>query len=248
MLRSRCLLIKWGGIPLAMPPVLGGLLRLMVRVTWGSQWELIQGWLLCFPSRWQRRAALESSSFSRMLKAGWLVPGGRRPIIGSHLRFHSPQKCMRKWLALEGHLFLPQTELVLLPSSLCEYVEIPPVEHAITVQLCPWGAAAWQGNPRLLSRARGFLSVSMAKAYRAAGQAASALQALALLQIYQAKALKQLYEGSSDPCLIQELRTDRQVRVDLGQTRFTLVVQERQLWLDLADKSESISHAVECFA
>ncbi len=49
------------------------------------------------------------------------------------------------------------------------YVEIPPVERAIAVQLCPQGAAAWQGNPRFPSRARGFSSVSTAEAYRAAG-------------------------------------------------------------------------------
>ncbi len=53
------------------------------------------------------------------------------------------------------------------------YVEIPPVERAIAVQLCPWNAAAWWGNLHLLSRARGFSSVSTAEAYIAAGQAAS---------------------------------------------------------------------------
>ncbi len=38
---------------------------------------------------------------------------GRRPIIGSHLRFHSSRKCIkRKWLGLGGHLFLPETELL----------------------------------------------------------------------------------------------------------------------------------------
>ncbi len=44
ILRSRYLLVKRGGIPLAMPRSSSsgsrGLLRLMVRVTWGSQWEL----------------------------------------------------------------------------------------------------------------------------------------------------------------------------------------------------------------
>ncbi len=136
--------------PVLAPPILGGLLQLMVRVTWGSQWELprrvrlrgpltpparctiwcfwtslrcpriglvlvwsTSGWqdvdrciggrarswrwrLGCaasvrksgvarvrsradcyaFPGRWERRAALEAASFSRMLKAGRLVPGG----------------------------------------------------------------------------------------------------------------------------------------------------------------------------
>ncbi len=56
------------------------------------------------------------------------------------------------------------------------YVEIPPVERAIAMQLCPQGAAAWRGNPRLPSRACKFSSALTAKAYSAAGQAASALQ------------------------------------------------------------------------
>lgn len=45
----------------------------------------------------------------------------------------------------------------------------------------------------------------MTKAYKATVQAASALDAMALLQVYQAKALKELHESCSDPGLMQEL-------------------------------------------
>ncbi len=129
------------------------------------------------------------------------------------------------------------------------YVEIPPVERTIAVQLCPQSAAAWWDNPRLMSRARGFSFVSMAEAYIAAGQAASALHAMALLHAYQAKALKQLHEGSSNPGLMQELHTVTNLDLhaskvtarSLGQTMCT---QERHLWLNLADKRESDKH---CF-
>ncbi|KAL0180336.1 hypothetical protein M9458_025778, partial [Cirrhinus mrigala] len=48
-------------------------------------------------------------------------------------------------------------------------------------------------------------SALAAKAYGAAGQAASALHEMAILQVYQAKALRQLHKGSSDPGLMQEL-------------------------------------------
>ncbi len=130
------------------------------------------------------------------------------------------------------------------------YVEIPPVERAIAMQLCPQGAAAWRGNPRLPSRACKFSSALTAKAYSAAGQAASALHAMALLQVHQAKALKQLHEGGADPAGLQELRTatDLALRATkvtaraLGQTMSTLVVQERHLWLTLADMRESDKH------
>ncbi len=125
------------------------------------------------------------------------------------------------------------------------YVEVPPVERAIAMQLCPQGAAAWRGNPRLPSRACKFSSALTAKAYGAAGQAASALHAMALLQVHQAKALKQLHPG-----VMQELRTatDLALRATkvtaraLGQTMSTLVVQERHLWLTLADMRESDKH------
>ncbi len=100
------------------------------------------------------------------------------------------------------------------------------------------------------SRACKFSSALMAKAYGAAGQAASALHAMALLQVHQAKALKQLHEGDADPGVLQELRTatDLALRATkvtaraLGQTMSTLVVQERHLWLTLADMRESDKH------
>ncbi|KAL0150149.1 hypothetical protein M9458_054576 [Cirrhinus mrigala] len=50
-------------------------------------------------------------------------------------------------------------------------------------------------------------NVLPAKAYAASGQAASALHTMAILQVYQAKVLKDLHEGVPDPELLQELRS-----------------------------------------
>ncbi len=173
------------------------------------------------------------------------------------LQFHSSWKCMRRWIGLGGHLFLPETELVLLPSSLPRMTgwlrgmwRSSPVERVIAVQLCPRRDAALWGNLRLPSRACGFSSVSTAEAYRAAGQAASALHDMALLLAYQA--LKQFHEGSFEPGLMQELRkvTDLGLRVtkvrawSLVPTRSTLVVQVHYLWLNLADIKESDKHHI----
>ncbi len=88
--------------------------------------------------------------------------------------------------------------------------------------------------------------VAVAKAYSAAGQAASALHAVAILQVHQAKALKQVHEGSTDPGLMQELRTAtdfvlRATKVtarSLGKAMSTLVVQEHHLWLNLAEMKD----------
>ncbi len=67
----------------------------------------------------------------------------------------------------------------------------------------------------------------------AAGQAASALHAMAILQVHQAKTLKQVHEDSIDPGLMQELRTAtdfalRATKVtarSLGKAMSTMVVQ-----------------------
>ncbi len=99
------------------------------------------------------------------------------------------------------------------------YVAIPPVVRAVAMQLCPRSASTCRGNLRLPSKACKFSSVLMAKAYGAAGQAASTLHAMALLQVYQAKALKELHEGSSDPGLMQELRTATDLALQVTKVR-----------------------------
>ncbi|KAL0187926.1 hypothetical protein M9458_015025, partial [Cirrhinus mrigala] len=116
------------------------------------------------------------------------------------------------------------------------YVDVPQVERAVAVHLCPQmpppGGTVYASHPK--------------PAYGAAGQAASALHAMAILQVYQAKALKQLHKGSSDSEVMQELRsaTDFALRATkvmaraLGQVMSTMVVQERHLWLNLAQMSD----------
>ncbi len=126
------------------------------------------------------------------------------------------------------------------------YAGIPKVERAVAVHLCPWNAAAWRNRPRLPSKACKLTAALAAKAYSAAGQAASALHAMAILQVHQAKALKQVHEGSTDPGFMQELRTatDFALRVtkvtarSLGKAMSTMVVQERHPWLNLAEMKD----------
>ncbi len=82
------------------------------------------------------------------------------------------------------------------------YVRIPQVERAIAVHLCPRNTATWRNRPCLPSKACKLTAAPAAKAYSAAGQAASAQHAMAILQVHQAKALKQVHEGSTDPGLM----------------------------------------------
>ncbi len=126
------------------------------------------------------------------------------------------------------------------------YVGIPQVERAIAVHLCPRNAATWRNRPRLPSKACKLTAALAATAYSAAGQAASALHAMAILQVHQAKALKQVHEGRTDPGLIQELRTAtdfalRATKVtarSLGKAMSTMVVHERHFWLNLVEMKD----------
>ncbi len=103
--------------------------------------------------------------------------------------------------------------------------------------------STWRGESSLPSRACKHSSDLTGKAYQACGEAASALHAMALLQVHQAKALRGLHEGGHDPQVLQELRatTDLTLRAtkvtvrSVGRAMSTLVVQERHLWLCLAD-------------
>ncbi len=91
-----------------------------------------------------------------------------------------------------------------------------------------------------------YSSALTGSAYATCGEAASTLHAMALLQFHQAKALKDLHEGGHDPEVLKELRTatDLTLRAtkvtvrSLGHAMSTMVVQERHLWLCLADMRE----------
>ncbi|KAL0199366.1 hypothetical protein M9458_007906, partial [Cirrhinus mrigala] len=92
------------------------------------------------------------------------------------------------------------------------YVAIPQVERAVAVHLCPRGTATWRDRPHLPSRACKLSFALAGRAYHAAGQAATALHALATLQVYQAQALKHLHEGGPDQGAMQELHAGRRSR------------------------------------
>ncbi len=115
------------------------------------------------------------------------------------------------------------------------------------MHLSPRNAATWRNRPRLPSKACMLTAALAAKAYSAVGQAASALHAMAILQVHQAKALKQVHEGSTDPGWMQELRTATDIALratkhsSLGKAMFTMVVQERHLWLNLAEMKDQLT-------
>ncbi len=121
---------------------------------------------------------------SSWLQDDWLLDTGRgsrpRPaLVPFFPEVH--EELMKSWMApfstLDG-------------GAARVYVDIPQVESAVAVNLCLQNATIWKNCPRLPSKASKLTAALAAKAYSAAGQATSALHAMAILRVHQAKALK----------------------------------------------------------
>ncbi len=147
----------------------------------------------------------------------------------------SYRRCMRSWRVRGWPLSRPEAARPCPPSSLPSTAEWPGGTRAFP---------RWRERSRCTCAHE--TAALAAKAYSAAGQEASALHAMAILQVHQAKALKQVHEGSTDPGLMQELRTAtdfalRATKVtarSLGKAMSTMVVQERHFWLNLAEMKD----------
>ncbi len=67
---------------------------------------------------------------------------------------------------------------------------------------------------------------------------------MAILQVHQVKVLKQMHKGSSNPGVMQELRTATEFALRatkvmaLGKAMSTMVTQECHLWLNLAEMKD----------
>ncbi|CAM4452228.1 unnamed protein product [Leuciscus chuanchicus] len=126
------------------------------------------------------------------------------------------------------------------------YLSLPPVEEAIAAHLCP-PSAGRRAKPALPSKACRTTSSLLRRAFSAAGQAASALHTMAMLQIFQADLLRKLDEEGPDAICVPDLRsaTDLALRATksaaqaIGRTMASLTVSERHLWLTLSEMAES---------
>ncbi len=126
------------------------------------------------------------------------------------------------------------------------YTKLPPVEEAVVAHLCP-SARGWKSVLSLPSKPCCTTSHIVDKAYVAAGQAASAIHTMAVLQAFQAKMLQTLDEEGPDSAAFKKLRsaTDLALRATkktaqgIGRCMGSLVTLMRHLWLTLTDMRES---------
>jgi LSD1 subclass zinc finger protein len=126
------------------------------------------------------------------------------------------------------------------------YSAMPPVEDLVAAHLCP-PSARWRSSPTLPSKACRATSSFHARAYTAAGQAASALHSMSVLQVLQSDILREWAESGRNPSAVTDLRsaTDLALRATkaaaqaLGRCMASLCVSERHLWLTLTDMGDS---------
>ncbi|KAL0163783.1 hypothetical protein M9458_039536, partial [Cirrhinus mrigala] len=123
------------------------------------------------------------------------------------------------------------------------YEKLPPLDGSVAAHLCPPTAIGWKAKASHPSKPCRTTSALAGRAYTSAGQAASALHSMAILQVFQAKLLAQSDKSALDPATLMELRsaTDLALRATkataqaIGRSMASLVVLERHLWLTLTE-------------
>ncbi len=120
---------------------------------------------------------------------------------------------------------------------------MPQLDESVAAHLCPPTVIGWKAKASHPSKPCRTTSALAGRSYASAGQAASALHSMAVLQVYQAKLLSAIDESEPDPATLRELRstTDLALRATkttaqaIGRSMASLVVLERHLWLTLTE-------------
>ncbi len=127
------------------------------------------------------------------------------------------------------------------------YVRSPPVEETVAAHLCPAAAKSLGPDISLPSKPCRTAAHLANKAYASDGEAASALHAMAVLQVFQAKLLQTAEGGVLTPEATKDLRaaTDfalmatKRAAQSVGKAMGFMVVLQRHLWLNLADLKDA---------
>ncbi len=127
------------------------------------------------------------------------------------------------------------------------YVRSPPVEETVAAHLCPSAAKTLGSDISLPSKLCRTTAHLANKAYASDGEAAFALHAMALLQVFQAKVLQAAEGGALTAEATKDLRTatdfalmvTKRAAQAVGKAMGFMVVLQRHLWLNLADLKEA---------
>ncbi len=85
------------------------------------------------------------------------------------------------------------------------YEKLLPLYESVAAHLCPPTAIGWKVKVAHPSKPRRTASALAGRAYSSAGQVASALYSMAVLQVFQAKLLQAMNESGPDPAAFKEL-------------------------------------------
>ncbi len=89
------------------------------------------------------------------------------------------------------------------------YERMPQLDESVAAHLCPPTAIGWKAKASHPSKPCRTTSALAGRSYASAGQAASALHSMAVLQVYQAKLLSAIDESEPDPATLRELRAQQ---------------------------------------
>ncbi len=126
------------------------------------------------------------------------------------------------------------------------YKHLPHLDESVAAHLCSPTAIGWKARASHPSKPCRATSVLAGRAYSAAGQAASALHSMAVLQVFQAKMLAS-QEAGLDAASLRDLRsatdlalcTTKATAQAIGRSISSLVLLERHLWLTLMEMKEA---------
>ncbi len=184
------------------------------------------------------------------LAAGWTSDFSRGAIRHSaNARPPSSPKSMTSSQNRSGHYssrIRPSDSAALISVDGVEekgYEHLPPLDESVAVHLCPPMAIGWKARASHPSRATSALAGC---GYSAAGQAASALHSMAVLQVFQAKMLAS-EEAGLDAASLSDLRsgTDLALRATkataqaIGRSISSLIVLEHHFWLMITAMNEA---------
>ncbi len=119
---------------------------------------------------------------------------------------------------------------------------LPHLDEPVATHLCPPIAIGWKARASHPSKPCRATSALAGCAYSVAGQAASALHSMAVLQVFQAKMLAN-EEASLDSASLRDLRsttdlalcTTKATAQVIGHSMSSLIVLARHLWLTMTE-------------
>ncbi|KAI2646291.1 Platelet glycoprotein V [Labeo rohita] len=184
----------------------------------------------------------------RSLLDGWFLPGRRQAPRQRASQFlpEVHKELTRSWRAPYSARLRTSSSSALTSVDGAEdkgYEKLPPLDESVAAHLCPPTAIGWKAKASHPSKPCRTTSALAGRAYTSAGQAASALHSMAILQVFQAKLLAQSDKSALDPATMTDLRsaTDLALRATkttaqaIGRSMANLAVLERHLWLTLTE-------------